>query len=82
VQISVRFSFEGTGGIVAPPIVTYTTRGTKTDTKQVYQRAISAALERCAPLPFSKTFSAAIPGRPISVRYVDDRIMNAGSLHP
>jgi hypothetical protein len=82
VQISVRFSFKGTGGIVAPPFVTYTTRGTKTDTKQVYQRAINAALERCAPLPFSKTFSAAIPGRPISVRYIDDRIMSAGSLHP
>jgi hypothetical protein len=82
IQISVRLSFKGTGGIVAPPFVTYTTRGTKTDTKQVYLRAINAALERCAPLPFSRTFSAAIPGRPISIRYVDDRIMHAGSLHP
>jgi hypothetical protein len=82
VQMSVRFSFRRTGKIVAPPFVTYATPGTKIDTKQVYQRAINAAFERCAPLPFSKTFSAAIAGRPISVRYVDDRIIKTDSQHP
>lgn len=82
VQMSVRFSFRRTGDIIAPPFVTYATPGTKTDTKQVYRRAINAALERCAPLPFSKTFSGAIAGRPISIRYVDDRIMQAGAQHP
>jgi hypothetical protein len=82
VQMSVRVSFRRSGEIIAPPFVTYTTPGTRADTKTVYQRAINAALERCAPLPFSKTFSAAIPGRPISIRYVDDRIMKARSQHP
>ena len=65
--------------LVAPPFVTYTTPGTKNDTKQVYRRAINAALERCAPLPFSKSFSGAIAGQPISVRYVDDRSMKTSS---
>lgn len=82
VQMSVRFSFRRTGEIIAPPFVTYTTPGTKAETKQLYRHAINAALERCAPLPFSKTFSAAIAGRPISIRYVDDRIMGAGAPHP
>jgi hypothetical protein len=78
VQMSVRFSLKRTGEIMAPPFVTYTTPGTKVDTKQVYRGAIDAALARCAPLPLSKSFSAAITGRPISVRYVDDRVMSAG----
>jgi hypothetical protein len=82
VQMSVRFSFRRTGQIVAPPFVTYTTPGTKTDTKQVYRRAINAALERCAPLPFSNSFGAAIAGRPISIRYIDDRVVNTGSQSP
>ena len=82
VQMSVRFSFRRTGDIIAPPFVTYATPGTKTDTKQVYRQAINAALERCAPLPFSKTFGGAIAGRPISIRYVDDRIMQAGAQRP
>jgi hypothetical protein len=82
VQMSVRFSFKRTGEIVAPPFVTYATPGTQPDTKQVYRRAIDAAFERCAPLPFSKTFGAAIAGQPISVRYVDDRMMQARSPQP
>ena len=81
-QMSVRFSFKRTGAVMAPPFVTYTTPGTKAETKQVYRRAINAALERCAPLPFSKGFSAAIAGQPISIRYVDDRVMSAGSSRP
>jgi hypothetical protein len=75
VQMSVRFSFKRTGEIFAPPFVTYTTPGTDPDTRLVYRRAIDAALERCAPLPFSETFRAAIAGQPISVRYVEDRAM-------
>jgi hypothetical protein len=78
VQMSVRFSFKRTGEIMAPPFVTYTTPGTRADTKQVYRRAITAALARCAPLPLSRSLSAAIAGRPISIRYVDDRSMSAG----
>jgi hypothetical protein len=82
VQMSVRFSFKRTGEIVAPPFVTYATPGAQPDTKQVYRRAIDAAFRRCAPLPFSKTFGAAIAGQPISVRYVDDRVMQAGAPQP
>jgi hypothetical protein len=73
VQMSVRFSFKRSGEIVAPPFVTYATPGIPTATRQAYRDAIISALNRCAPLPLSDTFSAAIAGRPISVRYVDDR---------
>jgi hypothetical protein len=72
-QMSARFSFKQTGELLAPPVVTYTTPGTKADAKEAYRAAITALLQRCAPLAFSKSFRAAIAGHPISIRYVDDR---------
>ena len=81
VQMSVRFSFKRTGELMGPPFVTYTSPGTEAATKQVYRSAITAALARCAPLHFSKTFSVAIAGQPISVRYVDDRVTSADLQH-
>jgi len=81
-QMSVRFSFRRTGEIIAAPFVTYATPGIKPDTRQVYRDAINGALARCKPLPFSKSFSAAIAGRPISIRYIDDRVLKADSSHP
>jgi hypothetical protein len=80
-QMSVRFSFKRSGELIGPPFTTYTTPGTQAEMKQVYRRAIEAALKRCAPMPLSQSFSAAITGRPISVRYVDDRSMSA-SVRP
>jgi hypothetical protein len=76
-QMSVRFSFKRDGRIVAAPFVTYTTRGTEAATKRVYQEAIKVALDRCTPLQFSRRFAGAIAGQPISIRYVDDRIISA-----
>jgi len=77
--MSVRFSLRRSGEIMAPPFVTYATPGIKDDTRQIYRHAITASLERCAPLPLSQGFAAAITGRPISIRYVDDRTADAGS---
>jgi len=79
VEMSVRFSFKRSGERMAPPFVTYTTPGTEAATRQVYRDAITAALDRCAPLRFSKSFAAAIAGKPLSIRYVDDRTMSADS---
>jgi hypothetical protein len=76
-QMTVRFSFRRTGDIIAPPFVTYTKPGAKADVKQTYRRAIDAALDRCNRLPFSDAFKSAIAGRPISVRFIDDRSMAA-----
>jgi hypothetical protein len=72
-QMSVRFSYRRTGEIVTRPFVTYTTSGTEPATKRIYQGAIDATLKRCTPLHFTQSFGAAIAGRPISVRFVDDR---------
>ena len=72
-QMSVRFAFKRTGEIIGEPRVTYTTPGTDNDTRKHYREAIDRALDRCTPMPFSAGMGGAIAGRPIAIRYVDNR---------
>jgi hypothetical protein len=72
-EMSVRLSFNRSGNIIGRPRVTYTSPDTPYETKQVYWRAITAALDRCTPMPFSKAFGDAVAGRPIAIRFVDNR---------
>jgi len=72
-QMTVRFAFKRNGDIVAPPRVTYTSPDASPELKETYQHAITAALERCTPLQFSAGLGNAVAGRPIAVRFVDDR---------
>jgi hypothetical protein len=76
-QMSVRFSFRRTGDLMGPPFTTYTTPGTATEVRKLYREAIDATLERCQGLNFSKSFGRAVAGRPISVRFVDDRTIKS-----
>jgi len=81
-QMSVRFAFNRDGGIIGEPRVTYTTPGIDDDTRKTYRDAIKEALDRCTPLPFSAGMGGAIAGRPIAVRYVDNRKRDAQERHP
>jgi hypothetical protein len=72
-QMSVRFAFKRNGEIIGEPRVTYATPGVGDETRQVYREAITHALARCTPLPFSDGMGGAIAGRPIAMRVVDDR---------
>ena len=72
-QMSVRFSFNRTGSLIAPPRLTYVTKDTPADIRQVYRDSIDAGLSRCAPLHFTKGLAGAIAGRPIAIRYVENR---------
>jgi hypothetical protein len=53
--------------------VTYVSQGASPQTREVYLHAITAALERCTPLQFSKGLGNAVAGRPIAIRFVDNR---------
>ena len=72
-----RFSFRRSGELIGPPFVTYAPPGAKPDTRQAWRRTITTALESCAPLTFSPRFAAAVAGKPLSVRFVDDRKVKA-----
>jgi hypothetical protein len=76
-QMSVRFSFKRTGEIIAPPRVTYINSDADSETRRIYRQAIDAALARCTPMPFSEKMGAAIAGRPMSIRFVDNRKRSA-----
>jgi hypothetical protein len=81
-QMSVRFAFNRNGGIIGEPRVTYATPGVDDDTRKTYRAAIKDALDRCTPLPFSAGMGGAIAGRPIAIRYVDNRKREAHALDP
>jgi hypothetical protein len=72
-QMTVRFSFNRSGGIIGTPRMTYATAGTPADTRAAYLKAINASLNACAPLKFSGGLGGALAGRPIAIRYVDNR---------
>jgi hypothetical protein len=72
-QMSVRFSFKRTGEMIATPRVTFATAGVSTDTRATYLNAINVSLEACLPLKFTDGLGGALAGRPIAIRYVDNR---------
>jgi hypothetical protein len=78
-QMSVLFSFKKSGTPIAPPRVTYATPGAPADIRDTYLKAINASLDGCTPLAFTKGLGGAIAGRPIMIRYVDNRTLSRQS---
>ena len=72
-QMSIRFSFKRTSELIGTPRVTYTSSNADPEVKRIYGDAIDAALARCTPMPFSKEMGDAIAGRPLSIRFIDNR---------
>ena len=72
-QMSVRFSFKTSGAMIAPPRLTFATQGASADTRTAYLKAINSSLDSCLPFKFSASLGGAIAGRPIAIRYVDNR---------
>lgn len=72
-QMSVRFSFKKSGQIIAEPRITYATAGVPADVRSSYFKAITSSLEACTPLRFTSGLADALAGRPIAIRYVDNR---------
>ena len=78
-QMSVRFSFKRTGEMIASPRLTFATAGVSADTRATYLKAINASLDACEPLKFTSGLGGALAGRPIAIRYVDNRALNQSS---
>jgi hypothetical protein len=80
-QMTVRVSFKRDGEIFGQPRLTFATPGSSTQTRKTYREAIDAAIARCTPLTLTKGLGGAIAGRPINIRYVDDRGQQQGQVH-
>jgi hypothetical protein len=76
-QMSVRLSFKRNGEMIGTPRVTYTTPEATRDQRETYLAAITATLDRCSPMPFTDTMGGAVAGRPIAIRFIDDRPIQA-----
>jgi hypothetical protein len=78
-QMTVRFSFKRDGGIIASPRLTFATVGASADIRDTYLKAINASLDACVPLKFTGNLGGALAGRPIAIRYVDNRELKHSS---
>jgi hypothetical protein len=72
-QITVRFSFKRSGDMMGPPRLTFATAGVPVDVRDTYLKAINSSLHACVPLKFTDSLGGALAGRPIMIRYVDNR---------
>jgi len=81
-QMSVRFSFKRSGEIIATPRLTYAMAGVSAETRATYLKAINASLEACVPLKFTGGLGGALAGRPIAIRYVDNRDLGKQAEKP
>ena len=81
-QMSVRFSFKRSGDIIATPRLTFSTAGVPADTRTTYLKAINASLEACKPMKFTDGLGGALAGRPIAIRYVDNRDLGKQAEKP
>jgi hypothetical protein len=72
-QMSVRFSFKRNGEIIGKPRMTYVSPDAPEEARKVYREAVAAAITRCTPMPFTKGLGGALAGRPIAIRFTDNR---------
>src|SRR3954469_16899233 len=81
-QMSVRFSFKRSGEIIGTPRVTYASAGAPSDVRPVYLNSIQNSLKAWVPLKFTGGLGGAVAGRPIAIRYVDNRDFGRASGPP
>ena len=81
-EISMRLSFTRKGEVMGEPRFTFVTPGVSAEHRGAYQRAVAAAVSRCAPLPLTDGLGGAIAGRPVSIRFIDQRNQRGAGARP
>jgi len=80
-QITVQLSFKRNGELLGKPRITYETPNASDDERQSYRVAVAQAVRRCMPLPFTDALGNAIAGRPLTLRFIDNRkLKQAGTI--
>jgi hypothetical protein len=68
--------------MIGPPRMTFATVGATADVRDTYLKAINSSLDACIPLKFTDNLGGALAGRPIAIRYVDNRELEKKSATP
>jgi hypothetical protein len=77
-QYTLLFALKRDGALIGPPRRTYSSHDAPAAVRDVYAKAADAAIDRCTPLHLSTQMGNAIAGRPIAVRFVDNRSIDSG----
>jgi len=81
-QMTVRFSFKRSGDLIGPPRMTFATAGVPPEVRETYFKAINDSIGGCVPLKFTGNLGGALAGRPIAIRYVDNRDIDKQKATP
>ena len=81
-QMTVRFSFKRSGDLIGPPRMTFATAGVPVEVRETYLKAINDSIDACVPLKFTGNLGGALAGRPIAIRYVDNRDIDKQKATP
>jgi hypothetical protein len=76
-EYTIRFAFRRDGEMIATPRMTYASHDAPAEVRDKYRDAIDAALKRCTPLYFTEGMGGAVAGRPIAIRFVDERTIDS-----
>jgi hypothetical protein len=81
-QITAMVSFTRKGELFGKPRITYETPEASDDDRLAYRIAMAEALRRCNPLPFTEGLGNALAGRPLTIRFIDNRkLKQAENIH-
>jgi hypothetical protein len=81
-QITVMLSFKRNGELLGKPRITYETPSASDDERLSYRVAMAQAVTRCMPLWFTDPLGKALAGRPITIRFIDNRrLQQAETAH-
>ena len=72
-QITVMLAFKRSGELLGKPRITYETPGATEEERTTYRAALAEALARCLPLRFTNALGNALAGRPMTLRFIDNR---------
>jgi hypothetical protein len=78
-EYTIRFAFRRDGKMIAPARMTYASHDAPAQVRDKYRGAIDEALKRCTPLHFTDAMGGAVAGRPIAIRFVDQRTIEPGN---
>jgi hypothetical protein len=73
-EYTIRFALKRDGTLIAMPRRVYSSHDIAATTRDIYRDAIDAALKRCFPLHLVQGWRA-VAGRPIAIRFVDNRAL-------
>jgi len=81
-QITVQMSFHRNGELLGQPRITFESAGASDDERLAYRIAVAKMLKRCTPVPITEALGNALAGRPLTIRFVDNRKLRQAENAP